>query len=187
MTKTELLNLANKGKTKINGISLEVIVFPSSLDGPPWIEINVDPLSPLHQPLILGQKWVEYVTEEECEELPAALLKYKEDAERFCELAKQVVKATINSDGTFTFIEVPKSVKQNFKEYPSAFKKWLTDKHHIKYVNDSQKEWFAPGNFTLELDGIVYEPHWSYWLDRPYYFAKTITVTKQTNPAYLKG
>ena len=59
MTKTELLNLANKGTTKISGISLEIFVFPSSFDGTPWIEIHVDPLSPLHMPLVLGQKWVQ--------------------------------------------------------------------------------------------------------------------------------
>ena len=167
MTKTELLNLANKGTTKISGISLEIFVFPSSFDGTPWIEIHVDPLSPLHMPLVLGQKWVEYITDDECAELPGALLKYKQEADRFCEQAKQVVKATMNSDGTFTFVEVPEAVRENFKDYPSALKKWLKENHTIKYVNDSQKEWFAPGNFTLELDGIVYEPHWSYWLDRP--------------------
>lgn len=169
MTKTELLNLANKGKTQINGISLEVVVFPSSLDSTPWIEIHVDPLSPLHQPLVLGQKWVEHITDEECAELPGALLKYKREAKRFCEQAKQVVKATMNNDGTFTFIDVPKAVQENFKEYPSALHRWLKEKHFIKYVNDTQKEWFAPGSFTLELDGVLYEPHWSYWLNCPYY------------------
>ena len=171
MTKTELLNLANKGKIKINGISLEVVVFPSSLDGTPWLEIYVDPLTPLHQPLTLGQKWVEYITEEECEELPAALLKYKQEAKRFCKEAKQIVKATTNSDGTYSFVEVPGAVKENFKDYPTALKKWLKNKHYINYVNDNKKEWFAEGNFTLNLDGVLYTPHWSYWLDRPYYLS----------------
>lgn len=169
MTKAELLNLANKGKTKINGISLEVVVFPSSLDGTPWLEIHVDALSPLHQPLLLGQKWVEFITDEECEELPTALLKYQEEANLFCEQAKQIVKAKTNSDGTYSFIDVPVSVQDNFSDYPSALKKWLKDKHHIFYVNDKKTEWFAEGNFTLELDGVLYVPHWSYWLDRPYY------------------
>lgn len=169
MNKQDLLNLANKGKTEINGISLEVVVFPSSLDGTPWIEIYVDPLTPLHQRLVLGQKWVEYITDEECAELPDALLKYKQEAEKFCEEAKQVVKATINADGTYSFTEVPEAVQENFRDYPSAFKRWLKDKHTIRYVNDKQTEWFAPGNFTLDLDGVLYIPHWSYWLDRPYY------------------
>lgn len=169
MTKAELLNLANKGKTKINGISLEVVVFPSSLDGTPWLEIHVDALSPLHQPLVLGQKWVEYITDKECMELPTALLKYQEEANLFCEQAKQIVKAKTNSDGTYSFIDVPVSVQDNFRDYPSALKKWLKDKHHIFYVNDKKTEWFAEGNFTLELDGVLYVPHWSYWLDRPYY------------------
>lgn len=172
MNKKELLTLANKGKTEINGIELKVVVRPSAMDGEPWIEIEVEPLSPLHQPLILGQKWVEHITDEECEELPGALLKYKQETEQFCEQAKQVVKATLNNDGTFTFLEVPDAVQENFKDYPSAFRRWLKEKHSIRYVNDSRKEWFAPGNFTLDLDGTIYVPHWSYWLDRPYYITK---------------
>lgn len=173
MTKKELLNLANKGMVEINGISLEIVIFPSSLDGTPWLEIYVAPLSQLHQPLVLGQKWVEYITDEECMELPTALLKYREEAKLFCEQAKQIVKAKTNNDGTYSFIDVPISVQENFKDYPSAFKKWAKDRHHIRYVNDKKTEWFAVGNFSLELDGVLYVPHWSYWLDRPYYITNT--------------
>jgi len=169
MNKKELFALANKGKVEINGIPLEVIIRPSSCDGEPWIEIVVDPLSPLHLPLILGQKWWEYVTDEECEELPQQLLKYKAEAEEFCEQAKRVVKARINPDGTYSFTDVPDSVKENFRDYPSALKNWLTQKHHITFVNDEKREWFAPGVFTLELDGIRYVPHWSYYLERTFY------------------
>ena len=118
MTKTELLSLANKGKTQINGYPLEVKVYPSSLDGTPWIEITVDPLSPLHLPLVLGQKWVEYVTEEECAELPVWLDKYKQEAEDFCRKAETVVKATLNDDGTFTFTDVPESVQEEWSDFP---------------------------------------------------------------------
>lgn len=169
MNKKDLLSLANKGKTEINGIPVEVVVFPSSFDGTPWIEIYVEPLSPLHQRLVLGQKWVEFLTDEECEELPAALLKYKKEAECFCEQAKVVVKATTNADGTYSFVSIPESVKEKFKDYPSYFKKWAKGKHNICFVNKKREEWFAPGNFALDLDGVLYTPHWSYWLDRAYY------------------
>lgn len=170
MNKAELLALANKGKVEINGIPLEVIERPDS-DGDMWLEIRVDPLSPLHQPLILGNKWSEYITDEECEELPEALEKYKKEAEEFCEKAKTVVKAKINPDGSYNFTEVPDSVKGNFKDYPSALKQWLHERRHIVFINDNKKEWRAPGKFTLELDGVQYVPHWSYWLNCTYYEA----------------
>lgn len=169
MNKQDLLSLANIGKTEINGFPLEVKVFPSSADGTPWIEIIVEPLSPLHPPLLLGQKWVEYITDEECAELPEWLAKYKRQAEEFCEQAKTVVKATWNADGSYRFTDVPDSVKDNFKEYPSALKKWLKDRHYIRPVGKDKEHWYAPGIFTLELDGIQYVPRWSYWLDCPCY------------------
>ena len=170
MNKAQLLALANKGKTEINGIPLEVIERPDS-DGDMWLEIKVDPLSPLHQPLILGNKWTEYITDEECEELPEALLQYKKEAEEFCEKAKTVVKAKLNGDGSYSFTEVPEKVQENLKDYPSALKQWLREKKHIVFINDNKKEWRAPGKFTLELDGVRYEPHWSYWLNCTYYEA----------------
>lgn len=171
MNKAELLSYANKGKVEIGGVLVEVIVRPSSFDGTPWIEIHADPLSPLHQPLVLGGKWVEYITEEEVEELPQAIEEYKRKADEFCEQAKTVVKAKFNPDGTFTFTDVPEKVQENLRDYPSALKKWLKERHHIVFINDEKEEWYAAGHFTLDLDGVLYEPHWSYWLDRAYYIA----------------
>ena len=167
MTKNELLALANKGRTEINGYPLEVII--TKCCGDPWIEINVEPLSPLHRPLILGQKWLEYVTEEECAELPEWLDRYKREAEEFCKQAQTVVKATLNQDGTYTFVDVPETVKEDFKDYPSHLEKWLNEKHYINFIDKEQKYWYAPGHFTLEIDGVKYVPHWSYWLNCAYY------------------
>ena len=171
MNKADLLSLANKGKTEINGYPLEVKVFPCC--GDPWIEIHVDPLSPLHPPLILGQKWLEYVTDEECAELPEWLDRYKREAEEFCREAETVVKATMNPDGTYSFTDVPEKVKENFADYPSALKQWLKQKHPIIPIG-KENAWRAPGNFTLELDGVQYVPHWSYWLGLPYYLMKGV-------------
>lgn len=171
MNKAELLALANIGKTEINGIPLEVIVRPSAVDGDPWIEIHVDPLSPLHLPLILGQKWVEYITDEECEQLPAELEKYKKEAEEFCEKAKTVVKAKSNPDGSYSLVDVPDAVKEEWKDYPKILKSWMREKKRIVFIGDEKEHWRAPGKFTLELDGVKYEPHWSYWLDCTYYIA----------------
>ena len=171
MNKAELLALANKGKVEINGIPLEVIVRPSAVDGTDWIEINVEPFTPLHQPMNLGNKWVEYITDEECAELPGALEKYKKEAEEFFEKAKTVVKAKTNPDGSYSFTEVPDSVKENFKDYPSALKQWLREKKNIVFIGTDKLYWYAPGTFTLELDGVTYKPHWSYWMDCTYYLA----------------
>ena len=170
MNKAELLSLANKGKVEISGIPLEIIVRPDS-DGDDWLEIKAEPLSPLHQPLILGNKWVEYITDEECEELPGMLERYKRDAEEFCEKAKTVVKAKFNPDGTYSFTDVPEKVQENLKDYPSALKQWLREKKHVGFIGGEQEYWYAPGTFTLELNGVKYEPHWSYWLDCVYYIA----------------
>lgn len=171
MNKAELLSLANKGKVEINGIPLEVIVRPSALDGTDWLEINVEPFSPLHQPMNLGNKWVEYITDEECAELPGELEKYKKEAEEFCEKAKVVVKAKFNPDGSFSFTDIPESVKENYKDYPSALKLWLRERHHIVYIGNDKRYWKAPGRFSLELDGVKYEPRWSYWMNCAYYEA----------------
>lgn len=167
MNKNELLSLANKGKTEINGFPLEVKIT-TCVDSP-FLEIIVAPLSPLHPPLRLGGKWVEYITEEECAELPEWLNRYKREADEFCERAKTVVKATLNTDGTYTFTDVPESVKANFADYPSALKRWLKQKHHINFIGNDKEHWYAQGDFTLELDGVQYLPHWSYWLNCTYY------------------
>ena len=171
MNKSELLALANKGKVEINGIPMEVVVRPSAFDGTDWIEINVEPLSPLHQPLVLGNKWVEYITDEECAELPGALEKYKKEAEEFCEKAKTVVKAKFNPDGSYSLVDVPDAVKEEYKDYPKILKSWMREKKHIVYIGNDKQYWQAPGNFTLELDGVKYEPHWSYWMNCAYYEA----------------
>lgn len=173
MNKSELVSLANIGKTEIEGIPLEVIVKPSSMDGTDWIEIHVEPFSALHPPLILGQKWLEHVTDAECAELPAMLLKYKAEADAFCERAKTVVRATSNGDITYTFTDVPDDLvevyKKEFAQDSSILTGWLKGRHVIRFVNENKTEWYAPDVFAIELDGIRYLPHWSYLLERVYY------------------
>lgn len=170
MNKAELLSLANKGKVEINGFPLVVIVRPDA-DGDDWLEINVEPLSPLHQPLQLGNKWVEYITDEECEELPGALEKYKKEADEFCEKAKTVVKGKLNPNGTISITEVPDDMAKDFEENPKVLKCWLKERKNIVFIGNEKEYWRAFGKFTLELDGVQYVPHWSYWLDCAYYIA----------------
>lgn len=171
MNKKELLELANKGTTKIAGIDVEIIVKPSAFDGKDWIEIKVAPLSPLHCPLLLGQQWVEFITDKECEELESALIKYKQDAEVFCEQAKRIVKATVTKDKEILIIDMPDSVKSDWAGYPNILKQITTKPHKVVFLGKEYENWKALGNFTIDIDGNIYQPHWSYWLDCAYYIA----------------
>lgn len=170
MKKQDLLALANKGRTEIHGFPCEVTVKPCV--GDPFLTIKFEPLSPLHQSLILGQKWVDHITDDECEELEEWLNRYKAEADAFCDEAKTVIKATMNEDGTYSMIDIPEKVKENFKDYPSAFKSWSRQRFNIRPIKNSPEAWYAPGNYTLDLDGVQYVPHWSYWLNCPYYLFK---------------
>ena len=175
MKKSELLALANIGKTEICGIKLEVIVRPSSVDGKDWLEIFVDPLTPLHQPLHLGEQWVEYISEQECNNFENALLHYKKSAEEFFEKAQRIVKATLTKNGEIIITDMPDSVKQDWEHFPRSLKWMLTTKHKIRFLNTRTEQgienWFALGNFTLNLDGEIFQPHWSYWLEKAYYIS----------------
>lgn len=174
MKKQDLLAIANNGRTEIHGFPCEVTVKPCL--GDPFLTIKFNPLSPLHQPLILGQKWVEHITDEECEGLAEALNRYKAEADAFCEEAKTVIKATMNADGTYSMIDIPEKVKENSKDYPSAFKSWSRQRFNIRPIKDSPEAWYAPGNYTLDLDGVIYIPHWSYWLNCPYYLFEEVNT-----------
>ena len=175
MKKSELLALANIGKTEICGIKLKVIVRPSSVDGKDWLEIFVDPLTPLHQPLCLGEQWVEFITEQECADFENALLQYKKSADEFYEKAQRIVKATLTKNGEILIIDMPDSVKQDSEHYPRSLKLMLTTKHKIRFLDKRTEKgienWFALGNFALDLDGEIFQPHWSYWLEKAYYIS----------------
>lgn len=171
MNKKELFELANKGTVKIAGVEVEIIIKPSAADGKDWIEIKGAPLSPLHCPLQLGGKWFEFVTDEECEELESALIKYKEDAKRFCEQAKRVVKATITKDGKIPITDMPESVKSDWAEFPKMLNEFITKPHKVSFLGKEHENWKAFGNFSIDIEGNIYQTHWSYWLDCAYYIA----------------
>lgn len=170
MNKKDLFELANKGPVKIAGVEVEIIIRPDS-DGEDWIEIKGAPLSPLHCPLQLGGKWFKYVTDEECEELEPALIKYKKDAEEFCKQAERVVKATLTDKNEILLIDIPESVKSDFAGFPAWWKQFSTQPHKINFINKERAYWRTFGHFTLDLEGELFMPHWSYWLDCAYYIA----------------
>ena len=119
----------------------------------------------------IGETGKQYITDEECAELPGELEKYKKEAEEFCEKAKNVVKAKFNPDGSYSLVDVPEAVKEDYKDYPKILKSWMREKKHIVFIGSDKQYWYAPGTFTLELDGVTYKPHWSYWMNCTYYLA----------------
>lgn len=172
MTKAELFSLANKGRVEIGGVPCVVDIHPDR-NGELFIDIEVDGLSSLHDTAHFGGKWWEYVTDEECAELPGALQKCKQNADRFFEEAQREVKAHFNADKQIVIDDMPDSVKADWQalehDYPGITKRFIRQAHPVRFINKEQKEWFALGNFTLDIGGKKYVPRWSFWLDRAYY------------------
>ena len=69
MTKNELTALANKGVVQIGGYNAEVIIRESAGNNGEWIEIFIEPVNGHTAKAMLGGKWLEYVTDEECGEI----------------------------------------------------------------------------------------------------------------------
>ena len=122
----------------------------------------------------IGGKWLEYITAEELAEFESEVKKHRERAEEFYKQAQRVAKATLKN-GYIKILELPESIRADFDFYEDkerrekAIKRYIQNLHPIKFINDKKSEFFALGNFSIDLDGVLYVPHWSYWLDRPYY------------------
>ena len=172
MNRTELYNLSGKGTVEIGGVSCIVDIHQDK-DGDEFIDIIVDSFSPLHDKAHFGGKWWKYVTDEECLELPEALQQYKQKADQFFSDAQREVKAHFNENKHIVIDDMPDDVKADWKElenhYPGITKRFIRYTHPVTFVNKEKKEWFALGNFTLNIDGNKYIPRWSFWLDRAYY------------------
>jgi hypothetical protein len=155
MDKKELLSLANKGPVKIGDITAEIVVRPSALDGTPWLEIEVEQFTPFAAPLHLGDQWVEYITDEACDEIPRSLNRYKEAALAFEARAKA---RTVRLKPFTSDCEILIDADDNSKK-PKLYR--------IKNFKDHFE---IPGlECMIELNGITYAPVWSYWLDRACY------------------
>lgn len=176
MTKNELLSHANGEVFEIEGVKLRLEVTKCA--GDDFLKITMLPITPLHTTTYLGNKWIEYITEEECAEFESEIKKHKERALKFYEDAKRVVKATKTADNNIKIIELPENVKSDWNFYEDdetrekAINRFMRNTHPIRFIDKDEKEFFALGNFSLDLDGVIYTPHWSYWLDRAYYEVK---------------
>lgn len=175
MTKAELLSHANGEIFEIEGVKLQAEITKCA--GDDFLKIKMHPITPLHAEASLGSKWVKYITEKECAEFESEIKKHKEKALAFVENAKRVVKATLTADNRIKIIDLPDSVKKDWDFYENkeqkkrAIRQFVSRTHPIQFVNKEEKHFFALGHFTLNLDGVIYTPIWSYWLDRAVYVA----------------
>lgn len=175
MKKDKLLSYKNGDKIEIDGVKLQVEI--TECCDSPFLKFKMQPITPLHLETYLGGKWIEYITDEECETFEDEVRKHKQEALEFLEKSKRIVKATLTTDNRIKIIELPESVKADWDFYDNAeqkeraLKRFVRETHPITFVTKEKTEFFAIGNFTLDLDGVLYVPHWSYWLDRAYYIA----------------
>ena len=155
MTLEKILEHANGEPWTVEGVTLDVIVS-KCLDSD-FLQFKMHPITELHPPSYLGGKWIEYIT-----------------AEEFYRHAHRVAKATLKN-GYIKILELPESIRADFDFYEDkesrekAIKRYIQNLHPIKFIDDNKSEFFALGDFSLDIDGVLYVPHWSYWLDRPYY------------------
>ena len=155
MTKEKLLSYKNGDTIEIDGVKLQVEI--TECCDAPFLAFKMQPITPLHLETYLGGKWIEYITDEECENFEDGVRKHKQKALEFLEKSKRVVKATLTKGGRIKIIDLPESVMADWDFYDNVAQK--------------ETEFFALGDFTLDLDGVLYTPHWSYWLDSAYYIA----------------
>lgn len=172
MTLEKILEHANGEPWTVEGVTLDVIVS-KCLDSD-FLQFKMHPITELHAPSYLGGKWIEYITAEELADFENEIKRHREKAEEFYRQAQRVAKATLKN-GYIKILELPESIRADFDFYEDkerrekAIKRYIQNLHPIKFINDKKSEFFALDNFSIDLDGVLYVPHWSYWLDRPYY------------------
>ena len=169
MTRQELLSHENGEIFEVEGVKLQMII--TKVAGDDFLKIKMYPITPLHDEAYLACKWIDYITDDECAEFECYIKKHKEKALEFYEQAQRVVKATLK-DGKIKIIDVPQSVILDFcifDDPQKALKRYIRDLHNISFIDKEKTEFYALGRFSLDIDGTIYTPHWSYWLDRPYY------------------
>ena len=174
MTLEKILEHANGEPWTVEGVTLDVILTKCA--GDDFLRFNMHPITELHTAADLGGKWLEYITAEELADFENELKSHREKAEEFYRQAQRVAKATLKN-GYIKILELPESIRADFDFYEDkerrekAIKRYIQNLHPIKFINDKKSEFFALGNFSIDLDGVLYVPHYSYWLDRPYYIA----------------
>lgn len=173
MNKQELLNLANKGAVTIDGITFEVKTHESSIGGE-ILNVILLPINEFSDPAYFGGGWHEYYTDEDVQELFPAMKKAAQKMEyqaqrqkikpiEFIDLNKEdrhcnhLIKRKDNDK-----IYVLQKIKDSNKNY-TAFQILTANKWEQGY------EPCAPINCPIILEGTIYKPIWSFWLDGAIY------------------
>lgn len=187
MTRQEFLEKANKGIVSIEGVNLEIEIRPDK-DGDDFISIYMHPITELHTPTYLGQKWLKYTSESEFYSFESEIKKHRETAEQFYKKAKRVVKATIK-DGYIKILDYPENVRKDWSFYEdeeekeNAIKRYIRCAHPVRFIGNKKTEFCALGDFTVDIDGHLYIPHYSYWLGCTYYIADDYILNTTNNIA----
>ena len=169
MTKNELIALANKGVVQIGGYNAEVIIRDSAGNNGDWIEIIIEPINEYATKAILGGKWLEFVTDEECGELEAGVKRIYD---------KMAAQAEICGREPLVL-----------KYYESNTKTLICEKNKIYIVNQYEDHFeilvlykgIEPDyaiNKVVEINGKVYKPVWSFWLDGGCYMGTYTSTDK---------
>lgn len=162
MNKADLIAMANRGPVEMEGMSVNVIIRPSSVDGTDWIEIRVDPINEHTEGLFMGDKWMEHVTDDEAAEIPAALRKYKDIMVKQAEISKRtpLELSTYDADKYNSYAKT-----EDGKEYT------ITQYKDIHFTVNANED--IPINKPILLDKTLYLPFFSFWLDHAVYQYKT--------------
>jgi hypothetical protein len=177
MTLEKILEHANGEPWTVEGVTLDVIVS-KCLDSD-FLQFKMHPITELHAPSYLGGKWIEYITAEELADFENEIKRHREKAEEFYRQAQRVAKATLLKNGRIQILDYPENIQSDWNFYENeerrakAIKQFVKHSHPIRFIGDKKTEFYALGNFSIDLDGVLYVPHWSYWLDRPYYITTT--------------
>lgn len=176
MSISDFLEKANKGVFEIDGVRLEIIINKDR-DGDDFVKVKMYPITELHDEAWLGCKWLKYIEESEFLDFEKGIRKHKEKAFEFYKKAQRVVNATITKDGRIKVLDLPDDVKsdwcfyENEQDREKAIKRFIKNPHNFSMfeIGFNYMKFFAIGEFSLNIDGVIYKPHWSYWLERPYY------------------
>jgi len=163
MKKNELIELANKGVVQIGGYNAEIIIRDSAGNNGDFIEIFIEPINEYTTKAVLGEKWVEFVTDEECTELENGIKKiYDKMASQaeICNREPRVLKYH-ESDPKILVCEKEKTYK--IIQYEDHFE-------IVVLYKGCEPDY--PLNVPVEINGKVYKPVWSWWLDKGCYMGK---------------
>jgi hypothetical protein len=157
MNKTELLNLAGKGYVDINGKQVEVTIS-KALDSD-YIHITQKAINPYTTDHDFSGGWIEFIEDKDVKELEAAFDKVHEKMLKQAEICKQspLILSTISGSDYLKSATGIKYIVQR----PAS------DHFEICVLSNGEADYAI--NRPVTIDGKLYLPLWSWWLDKGCY------------------